>query len=205
MKKKIIPLIITICMLLITGCSQPAEKTATTPDKAATEKTPLESLPDDYTLEQAKADGCVTHENGDVTQGREDFDAFYAATQSGESASIRLAFYYTLDDPSAYDEEYYESIKDEYPILFIQDLTYDGNEYTIRWYEDGEEIVETYPYLMKYEGEADSETALYKSYVEYILTNDDTVTREDLLYGLFSSEAEDYIPHMSVCVDMIYE
>lgn len=166
---------------------------------------PLEELPADYSLEQAKTDGCVTHENGDVSQGKEVFEAFYNTTKSGKTDAVRLAFYYTLDDPSRYDPDYYESIKEDYPILFIQDLSFDGKEYSIRWYEDGEEIIETYSFLMKYEGQAESQSALYKSYVRYVLTNDDTVTWQELIHGMLSSQFGDYIPHKNVCIDLIYE
>lgn len=192
--KKSIALMISFWLLFLTaGCKQ-----SNTP-------IPLEELPDTYSLEQAKEDGCIVHENGDVTQGREAFEAFYNATAIGKTDEIRLAFYYTLDDPSRYDPEYYESIKDNYPCLYIQDLSFDGEEYTIRWYEDGEEIIGKYSYLMKYEGQAESPDAVYKSYVRYVLTNDNKVTWQELMHGMLSSRFGDYIEHKSVCTDLIYE
>lgn len=193
MKKYILIFLLTVFMLMMAGCSQ------------SSDIIPLEELPADYSLEQAKADGCVTHENGDVTQGREVFESFYNTAKSGKADAVRLAFYYTLDDPSRYDSDYYESIKDDYPVLFVQDLTFDGKEYTIRWYEDGEEIVKTYSFLMKYEGQAESPEALYTSYVRYVLTDDDTVTWQELMYGMISSQFGDYIAFTSVCTDLIYE
>ena len=39
-------------------------------------QTPLSKLPSDYSLEQAKADGCVVYEDLDVTQGQEQFAGF---------------------------------------------------------------------------------------------------------------------------------
>ena len=193
MKKYTVIILAVFTILTAVGCSQ------------SSDIVPLEELPADYSLEQAKADGCVTHENGDVSQGREVFEAFYDTTKSGKADAVRLAFYYTLDDPSRYDPDYYESIKEDYPILFIQDLLFDGKEYSIRWYEDGEEIIETYSVLMKYEGQAESPSASYKSYVRYVLTNDDTVTWQELVYGMLSSQSGDYIPHENVCTDLIYE
>lgn len=191
MKKYIVPLL--VFMLMIGGCGQ------------SSDMIPLEELPADYSLEQAKADGCVTHENADVTQGREVFENFYNTAKSGKAAAVRLAFYYTLGDPSRYAPELYESIKDDYPKLFVQDLSFDGKEYTIRWYEDGEEIIWTFSFLMKYEGQAESSDALYKSYVRYVLTNDDTVTWKELMYGMISSQSGDYIAHKIVYTDLIYE
>lgn len=193
MKKYIVPFILTTLTLMLTGCGRsPA-------------RIPLSELPADYSLEQAKEDGCVIHENGDVTQGKEEFEAFYRATKLGRADEIRLAFYYTLGDPSGYAPEYYESVKDEYPVLYTEDLSFDGDKYTLRVYADGEEYVSNYQYLMKYEGEAESPNALFKSYVRYVLTNDDTVTWDDVLHGLYSSQLGDYIEHKSVCTDLIYE
>ena len=58
MKKYIVPSILTTLTLMLTGCGRsPA-------------RIPLSELPADYSLEQAKEDGCVIHENGDVTQGK---------------------------------------------------------------------------------------------------------------------------------------
>ncbi len=192
MKKFIAAFLLTVLIFVITGCNQ------------SSDIMPSEELPADYSLEQAKADGCVTHENGDVTQGKEVFETFYNTTKSGKADAVRLAFYYTLDEPSRYAPDYYESIKDNYPILYSQDLSFDGKEYTLRWYEDGEEITKTYSFLMKYEGQAESPNALYTSYVRYVLTNDDTVTWQELMYGMLSSQFGDYIDHKTVCAILFH-
>lgn len=193
MKKYIALILSVLSIFAVTGCKQ------------SDSLIPLEELPDNYSLEQAKEDGCVTHENGDITQGKEIFEAFFDTTASGKTDKVRLAFYYTLDDPSRYAPEYYESIKDDYPCLYVQDLSFDGEQYTIRWYEDGEEIIRNYSCLMKYEGQAESPNASYNSYIRYVLTNDDKVTWQELMYGMVSSQLGDYIDHQSVCTDLIYE
>ncbi len=177
----------------LTGCEKSADVMS------------LEEIPENYSLEQAKADGCVVHEELDVTSGKDIFEAFYEKTEAGKKADVRLAFYYTLGDPSGYDPDYYESIKDDYPVLYVQDLTFDGEKYTLRWYEDGKEIVESYDYLMKYNEPKLSPYAVYDSSEEYILTNDSTVTRQDLWNGQISSFGDDYIEHKVVCSDLIYE
>ena len=63
-------------------------------------QTPLSKLPSDYSLEQAKADGCVVYEDLDVTQGQEQFAGFAERAARGETCAVRLANYYTLGDPS---------------------------------------------------------------------------------------------------------
>ena len=191
MKKWIITPIFAALVFIMAGCGR------------SSGIIPLEDLPAGYSLEQAKKDGCVIHENGDVTQGKEAFETFFHTAKSGKAAEVRLAFYYTLVDPSGYDPDYYESVKNEYPVLYIQDLSFDGKEYTICWYEDGEEIVKNYSFLMKYEGQAESPAASYKASIRYVLTNDDTVTWKELAYGMVSSQFGDYIDHQTVCTDLI--
>lgn len=40
---------------------------------------------------------------------------------------------------------------DVLPCLYIQELAFDGEQYTIHWYEAGKELMKTYSYLMKLE------------------------------------------------------
>ncbi|MDE6747900.1 MAG: hypothetical protein K2K21_02375 [Lachnospiraceae bacterium] len=189
--KKIVPIILAmIFVLTITGCSS----------KHNPEKIPLESLPADYSLEQAKEDGCIVYESSDITSGQEIWDKFMKTVNAGKEATVRLGFYYTLD-PSKCDPEYYKSAKDDYPVLFIRDLIFDGTSYTIRGYDEGHENVKTYKYLMKYEGQAETPDAIYTSYVRYVLTNNDTVTWEQIVHGIFSSSG-DYINHYVVYTDL---
>ena len=157
----------------------------------------LKNISQDYTLEDARIEGCVCFDNGDITEGQKIWDEFVNATNKQEDATVRLAFYYSLDGEQC-DPEYYESVKDEYPVLYIQELTYKDDSYTIRWFEEGEEIKKTYKYLMKYEGEPESETALYESYLRYVLTNDNTVTWEQIWRGLASSKVGEAIDHQVV-------
>ena len=167
------------------------------------EQISLQKLPGDYTVEQAKEDGCVIYEDDDITYGQEIWDSFVEATSAKNEAAVRLGFYYTLDDPSRYDPDYYKLIKDSYPLLFIQDLEYDGTTYTIREFEDGNEITRTYQYLMKYEGDAESPHASYDSYVRYVLTNDNTLTWKDIIAGMISSQWGAYVDHYVVYVDLM--
>ena len=109
------------------------------------EPLPFEELPEDYSLERAKDDGCLVTEDGAVTSGQEAWEEFLNAAEAGKAASVRLCSYYTLDDPSRYDPDYYESVKDDYPMMFLKDLSYDGERFTTLSYEEGQRHEETYP------------------------------------------------------------
>ena len=61
-----------------------------------------------------------------------------------------------------------------------------------------------YEYMLRYEDEAESETALYSSYVRYVLTHDETVTWEDIFRGMVSSQLGDWIDASTVYMDLIY-
>ncbi len=191
MKKAIAAFSALLLLLTVGGCAS----------RPGAELIPLESLPADYSLAEAKEDGCVVMEDLSVTSGQEVWDSFVKAASAGKRATVRLGYYYTLD-PDRVAPEYYEVNKDRYPVLFIKDLTFDGEKYVTRGYEDGEEIVQEYPYLMKYEGKAETPHASYDAYVHYVLTLDDTVTWEQLQAGMLSSQLGDYIPHSVVYTDL---
>ncbi|WP_066714572.1 hypothetical protein [Clostridium sp. Marseille-P299] len=178
-------------ILILTACSK------------NTERVSLDAIPDDYSLEDAKSDGCVVYEDGDITYGQSFWDDFIRATEKGKSATIRLAFYYTLGNPSTYSKEYYEQIKDDYPMLYIKDLSYDGEKYKIEGFEDGQMITNEYKYMMKYEGQPNNASALFSDYTYYVLVNDNSVTWDDIEHGMFSSQFGDAIDHYVVYKDLI--
>ena len=80
-----------------------------------------------------------------------------------------------------------------------------GNNIQSAGMKGEEEIVREYSYLMKYEGPPESPYAVYKSYIRYVLTDDDTVTWQELMNGLVSSQLGEYIAHQSVCTELFYE
>jgi len=179
-------------LLLTTACGQPKQ-------------TPLSELPVDYSLEQAKADGCVVYEDSDVTQGQERFAGFAEQSARGEKCTVRLVDYFALGDPSHYAPGVYEELKDSYPQMYVQDLSFDGERYTLRGIDNGKAYAKQYQYLMKFEGPAETPYAAYKSYIRYVLTNDSTVSWEDLQMSVYSSTYGDYIEHNTVYIDLIYD
>jgi len=163
-----------------------------------------DDLPDDYSLETAKADNCVVYEDSNITAGQLIWDEFLSQTEKNKSSFVRLAFYYTIGDPESYDPEYYEEIKDDYPVLYIQDLKFDGKKYILTWTESDPETGEekkysfTYKYLKKFMEDPPNDTSTFVQYTYYALLNDDTVTAEQIRKGMFSSKFGDLIDHKKV-------
>ena len=150
-----------LCLILLSGCG------------GKPEPIPLEELPQDYSLEQAKADGCLVTEDGTVTSGRESWEDFLEAVAAGKAASVRLCGYFTLDSlgvSSRYDPEYYASIKNDYPKMSLEDLSYDGEGFTSVFYQEGERCEWNYSLLRRFEQEVQSGLLPYDTCISYILT-----------------------------------
>jgi hypothetical protein len=151
------------------------------------------TLQEDYSLEDAKKDGCVVFEDLHLTSGEEHWLRFVDITKKGEPASIRLAYYYTLEAQKGHvSDELYEEIKDEYPCLYFTDLIYDGAKFTTYYVEEGKEYIDKYVYLNHYTGDA-RKGANFSKYDCYILVNDQNVTYDELERALYSSNFNDGI------------
>lgn len=161
---------------------------------------PYGKIPAGYSLEDAKADGCVVYEDGSIASGQAVWEEFLKKTEAGTSCMVRLGFYYTIGNPSQYAPELYEDIKDDYPVLYIQDLTYDGTEYTLYSVEDDKEYRYRYSYMKKFEGPYDGLTSTSREEVRYVLVNDAEVTWEEIFRGMVSSRFGDAIDHQTVYV-----
>ncbi len=199
-------LVAALACIVVAVCFLTNPKSAKTPLKVPElNMVALEDLPADYSLVQAKKDGCVVMENGDVTYGQEIWETFYKTTKKGKAAAVRYVNYYTLREPERYDEEYYEKIKDTYPRMYVADLTYDGVTYRVRQFDEGKEIVNEYPYLVRYEWTPDSPNALFDYEIKYVVTDDNQVTWDEIYRAMLSSYSHAYVPrYQTVYSDYIY-
>ena len=167
---------ILLLSLLLAGCGA----------KAPAPQTPLETAAERYTLEQAKAENCVVFEDSVVTAGQDQWDTFVETTKSGTPSEIRLVTYYTLD-PERCSPEYYESAKGDYPMLLVEDLSYDGETYTDRYFDEGKEYTGIYRYLKRFDEMPHTDTPEY-SLVIYMLLNDERATYSDYMAAALSSD-----------------
>ncbi len=161
-------------------------------------------------MTDAWENGFVIMKDGSVIHGKEMWSDFCEKAQAGEPCSIRLGYYYTNEKVNM-TEELREATKEDYPALYLEELCFDGTQYRINpvnkvedeyvVYERADEdpsYNDTFQYLMHYTGEAPTADALFTSYDKYVLTNDNTVTWQDLISSMASSQFGAYIPHHEV-------
>lgn len=149
----------------------------------------LENVSKDYTLEQAKEDGCMVIENGKLTAGQAVFDQFLADTADGKEATLRIVDRFDLsisDGLTAPDA------------LFISDIRYQDNTYTVQYYEDGKLTTKTFQYLIRDTFEAPSPHAAFTDGITWVLCNDESLTEQDIFASLVSSDSNDSIPFHTV-------
>ncbi len=183
-------------LLLLASCGRKADLPAAEP-QADSLLTAVCSA--DEALALARQTGAVVMEGLKCTSGRDAWDAFCAKADRGEPASVLCVRYYTLD-PEGVSEELYEEEKDQYPKLFVQQLVFDGERYSVTSRastEEEPESAETYPCLRHFTGKGPA-TALFTNYEYYVLTDEADVTWEEIERGMFSSQSGDWIRHFTV-------
>ena len=177
--KKIVVLVITLIVVTLSGCSSQENYNTNN----------LKKLTNNYTLEQAKTDNCLVIEDGIITSGQDVFDEFLLKTEKKENSFIRVAKYYTLNNTNMSDE-FYETEKDNYPVMHITDVVYNNGTYTTYSYEnlDDELFENTYMYMIKDVSTANPE-ATYTTGTYYILVNDKSLTYDMIMKAMASSIA----------------
>jgi hypothetical protein len=150
----------------------------------------------DTALSDAIAAGYPVTEDGIAAHGQAAWQKFYEQTQKGKSASVIVAHYYTLN-PAQCDSGYYEIFQQDYPCLYLDQLSFDGKQFTLTS-SDGS--TRTYEYLMKYETPDYSVISSQKpeSSYKYVLTHDNSYTYEELWASVTTSFYGGYIDHYTI-------
>lgn len=164
----------------------------------------LKKLTVDYSLEEAKSDACLVMENGSVTSGQQTFNLFLKSTEQKQNATIRIVNYYTIGDKYQYSEELFEKEKDKYPQIYITDIVYKDGIYTTYSIDDNKLMSKTYRYMIKDEFVANPE-ATFTNGLNYFLVNNENVTWDDIIKGMFSSKSEGWIDHFVLYQKLTYE
>lgn len=189
MLKRISLVLFLILCLFLSACS------GGTPEAASADKV----------LQDSRNCGRIVFEDLEMTQGSESWENFYSSSQNGSPCSVELAYYYTLDSETT-DPEYYEAEKENYPVIYLAELAFDGEVYNIKVWNSDKTVLDcdkTYKYLMHYTAKSSLPNAEMPKYDHYILVNDNNVTYEEIEYGLLSSRLGDNIDHYSIWLNNI--
>ena len=194
--KMIAAIMLALCIML-TGCSGVAGRGK---DDTETKENLFENAvyPADEGLDWAKNNRIVVFESVHCTSGKEIWDSFYDSVSIGKAASVICANYYTLDAKNV-NSEIFEQEKDNYPKLFFTIIIYDGNDFWKRTRLSTENELDSdvrYKYILHFTGE---EKNIH--YEEYVLVNDSSITREQLLQSSYSSQSTDWIESATVYRD----
>ena len=164
----------------------------------------LTHLPENYHLNQAILDGCVAMVDGDVAANQHIWQEFMDQVAAGNPAQVRYLTYYTIGNPDRMSQELFQESRSRYPAMYIHDLTYDGESFTLRWFEGETEYVQNWKYLMHYEGVSENPNITFEAYDCYVLTDRNDVTYQELWNGMVSADFRDQIPFKEVYTDRIY-
>lgn len=199
MKKRIITALALVFLLLLTSCAQ----------NDISENNNLALSADELfgkvctaseALEAAKESDVVVAEDLACSSGRKLFESFVEKVNNKEEASVIIAqcYYLHRENTSA---EYYEAEKDNYPMLFFTKIDYDGEVFRVsgrKCTEPSPEYREEFKYLRRFTSE---ESSFYDPLDRYVLTDDDTVTWDEIMNGMVSSQFGDAVKHYTLFTD----
>lgn len=112
----------------------------------------FDDVPEDYTAEQAKRDGCVVYRDTKLVDGGEYWEQFLQSAEKKEPAKVRIMYQFGREKE-----------------WFLEDLFYDGKNFRVILSKDPEVHDYEYKYLLDLEGRMDQAVKPIR-YV--VLTND---------------------------------
>lgn len=152
------------------------------------ENVPWGTTPGEIT-EYMKTQDCLIDESASFIHGREQLEAFYEQSKRGEAGFMKVVLHYPKRENQPKDEA----------SVYLCLIYFDGTLYhKITLDENGEAgEFRSFRYLMRYTGHQEN---AYSSldYNEYYLTNDDTVTYEQILRSMVSSILQEAMLGFSV-------
>jgi hypothetical protein len=206
-KKRMRVLVGIFCMqtLFIAGCgkntNQLEGKEITRSKTNSYNIVELSNIADDFSLQDAKDAGMLVLENMTITSGLNQWNEFYENAASGRSDEVMIAKYYEIGNESQYSPELYEEIKDDYPILYVFSLKYDGSVYTLSYYEDSKLYTYDYPYMIERVGHLSPTAAVAEHF--FALVNDKELSYHDIKWSMLSSNLADKVDYRDVFAESI--
>lgn len=147
----------------------------------------LEEIPSDFSLQDAKDAGMLVLEEMAITSGRNRWKVFLDNVRLGVADTIYIANYYEIGDKSQYAPELYEEIKDDYPVLYISKLAFDGEKYTKQHYEESKLYTYEYTYLLERIGWLGGTARIAQHF--FALADKDDLSYHEIEWSMFSSSS----------------
>ena len=152
----------------------------------------LEEIPSDFTLQDAKDAEMLVIENMVITSGLSRWNTFLNNVNFGLTDTIYIGKYYEIGDKAQYSPELYEEIKDDYPMLFISKLFYDGEKYTLQYYNESKLYTYEYAHLLERIGW--SKNASVAAHI-VVIANQEDFSYRDIIGSMISSSSEAWIDY----------
>lgn len=171
MRKKVVLILLLLCVLLVFGCNKKVNSNnlLNFSFDDSGNYTGFSDLPANYTIEDAKTDGCYTTQDLEAVANENIWDSFVEASKNKKNTSIRKVSFHTKNENSP----------------FFEDLFYrDGYYYC---FDSSAENQEKHPflYLLTLEGQFGNPL---KDTVIIILTDDNTLTFDNIIQSALSSD-----------------
>lgn len=162
--------------------------------------------------EQLEDRNSVITSSGEIIAGREAWNKFYMLTKGNEltklteqiteellnvrNQSILIKTYY--GDNNFFEEETEENVSG----FIEQIIVYDGKQFLVNKWENGENKISTYKYLVERKGRMPNAAVGEHG---FYLVNDNSLTYEQLQWSSLSSQCSDYIDYYTVFYEIYYE
>jgi len=179
MRKNIVVFVTIICIIgLLTSCGENYDETIEFTFDDSGNYTGFSNLPMEYTVEDAKEEYYVKQDSKDIAN-RKLWDNFINDASDGKNISIRIVNFYTQTEDDV--------------TVYFNDLFFNDNNYYLFDSSSENQEKQPYKYLLILEGKFGN--PIRDSGV-VVLTNDNTLTFNDVMKSLLSSSME-YIKSVS--------
>lgn len=164
-----------ICIIgLLTSCGKNHDETIEFSFDDNGNYTGFSNLPMNYTVEDAKEDEYYVKQDSKDIANRELWDNFIKDALKGKNTSIRIVNFYT-------------ETEDDITVYYFSDLFFNDSYYYLFDSSSENQEKQSYKYLLMLEGKFGN--PLRDSWV-VVLTNDNTLTFNDVMKSLVSSNME---------------
>ena len=153
-------------VFLMSGCAQRDSVISEEVEITDNEEVPV------YSQEQARIEGFLVMQRGDVRYNQQNWFSFLEKTQAGKKAALNVIHF--EDNDSGWDQTLYE-------------LSYDGLNYTVRYQNNGHWVTDTASALIEATGKFEDADEPYDEYQRYCF-NDLVLYEDRIIVPAFDSD-----------------